>query len=535
MNHTPQVSAVIIFLNAERFLEEAIESVFAQSYQNWELLLVDDGSTDGSSAIAKQYVERAPGKVRCLAHAGRRNRGMSAARNLGIEEARGAYVAFLDADDVWLPQKLERQVALIEAHPRAGLIYGPVQWWHQWTGRPQDAARDFIDGLNAAPNTLATPPALLTSLLTREAPTATNSLVRRALARQVGGFETRFGGMYEDQAFFAKVCLAAPVFVAGECWYKWRKHADSCCAEALRDGRYVAARRKFLHWLEAYMLERKIEDGEVWAALQTAQERVRQPLRRRTAQLVKTAARHTLPGGVRRRLRDWWRGESPVPPVGEVRLGDLRRLTPISRQWGFDRGRPVDRHYIENFLTAQAADVRGRVLEIGDNTYTWRFGGERVTQSEVLHAVAGNPAATYVGDLTDAPQIASNTFDCIILTQTLLVIYDVRAALQTLHRILKPGGVLLATLPGSAHQIAHPDVELWGDYWRFTHLSARRLFEEVFPSADVTVETFGNVLAAVAFLHGLAGEELRREELDFRDPDYQVTIAVRAVKPGGAR
>jgi glycosyltransferase involved in cell wall biosynthesis/SAM-dependent methyltransferase len=545
ISNTPSVSVIIIFLNAAQFIDEAIKSVFDQTYDEWELLLVDDGSTDGSSEIAKRYASQRSDKVRYLTHAGGRNRGMSSSRNLGIEQARGHYLAFLDADDVWLPQKLEQQVALIEAHPEAALVYGPVQWWHDWTGDPQDVRRNFVDRLEAEPETLVAPPALLTSLLIREAPAATNSLVRRAVAEQVGGFETRFGGMYEDQAFFAKVCLASPVFVASECWYKWRRHPNSCCAEAVRGGRYLAARRKFLRWLEAHMLEQKVEDGEVWNALQMAQQRAHQSLRQRiresaepglrlTRQLAKAAARHTLPARARRALRDWWRGERKGPAVGKVMLGDLRRLTPISRQWGFDRGQPVDRYYIERFLAAQATDICGRVLEIGNNAYTLRFGGDRVRQSDVLHAVEGNPAATYVADLSDAPQIPSGSFDCIILTQTLLVIYDVRAALGTLHRILKPGGVLLATVPGGAHQIAREDMELWGDYWRFTDLSARRLFEEVFPAANVTVETFGNVLAAISFLHGLAKEDLRQEELDYRDPDYQVTITLRAVKPGGA-
>jgi SAM-dependent methyltransferase len=250
---------------------------------------------------------------------------------------------------------------------------------------------------------------------------------------------------------------------------------------------------------------------------------------------VKAAAKLTLPVGARRALRDWWRGEKLGPSVGEVRLGDLRRLTPISRNWGFDRGQPVDRYYIENFLAAQSSDVRGRVLEIADNTYTRRFGGDRVTESEVLHAEAGNPAATFVADLTDAPQIPSDRYDCIICTQTLLVIYDVRAALRTLYRILKPGGVLLVTVPGGSHQITRWDMDHWGDYWRFTSLSVRRLFEEVFPSANVKIESFGNVLAAISFLHGLAKEDLRQEELDYRDPDYEVTIAVRAVKPNAVK
>ncbi len=238
-----------------------------------------------------------------------------------------------------------------------------------------------------------------------------------------------------------------------------------------------------------------------------------------------------VPHATRHWLREKQRKLGLQPPVGFVRFGSLRRVTPISGGFGYDRGLPIDRYYIERFLLHYAADIRGRVLEIADNSYTYRFGGDRVTQSDVLHAAEGNPQATIVGDLTRADHIPSDTFDCIILTQTLLVIYDVRAAIQTIHRILKPGGILLTTFPGVSHKITRYDMDRWGDFWRFTTLSARRLFEEVFPAGNVQIEAYGNVLAAIAFLHGLAVEELSKKELDYFDRDYEVSIAVRAVKP----
>jgi SAM-dependent methyltransferase len=228
---------------------------------------------------------------------------------------------------------------------------------------------------------------------------------------------------------------------------------------------------------------------------------------------------------IRQRGKAW----SCWPPVGMVRFGSLRRLTPISRKFGFDRGSCVDRYYIEVFLARHASDIRGHVLEIADDNYTRRFGGSHVTRCDVLHVV-GNPRATIVADLTRADHIPSNHFDCVICTQTLPFIYDVRAAIKTLYRILKPGGVFLMTVPGIS-QISRYDMERWGDYWRFTTLSARRLCEEVFPAANITVKAQGNVLAAMAFLHGLAAQELRQEELDHCDPDYEVLITVRAVKP----
>jgi SAM-dependent methyltransferase len=171
------------------------------------------------------------------------------------------------------------------------------------------------------------------------------------------------------------------------------------------------------------------------------------------------------------------------------------------------------------------------VLEIGGDAYTRRFGRDRVTTSDVLNLASGNSRTTIIADLTDANHIPSGAFDCIIFTQTLQYIYDARAAIHTLLRILKPGGVLLATCPGISQISLDESTEYW--CWGFTSLSARRLLEEAFPAGSVEVEAHGNVLAAAAFLYGLAADELRQEELDYRDPLYQVSITARASKHAG--
>jgi SAM-dependent methyltransferase len=228
-------------------------------------------------------------------------------------------------------------------------------------------------------------------------------------------------------------------------------------------------------------------------------------------------------------VRQWFVRTFRYPYAGSVKFGDLKRTIPISRVWGLDRGIPVDRHYIEQFLAAWSADIHGRVLEIGENTYTMRYGGEQVEQSDILHVSAESPTATIIADLTQADHVPTDTFDCIICTQTLHLIFEVELAIATLHRILKPGGVLLATLPGIS-QISRYDMDRWGDYWRFTHASARRLFGRIFPPENLTVQVYGNVLAAIAFLEGLAVEDLRVEDLAEQDDDYQVLLGVRAVK-----
>jgi SAM-dependent methyltransferase len=213
-----------------------------------------------------------------------------------------------------------------------------------------------------------------------------------------------------------------------------------------------------------------------------------------------------------------------------VRFGDLRRLVPLSRRWGKDRGgKPIDRYYIERFLGVHATDVHGRVLEAGDDAYTRRFGGARVVQRDVLHALEGNPAATIVADLAAGDGIPSDAFDCVILTQVLQMIPDPSAAVRTVYRILRPGGTLLATLPGIS-QVSRWDQERWGDYWRFTTLATERLLLGAFPAQSIAVTAHGNVLAALAFLHGLAAEELQPAELDFTDSDFQLLITARATK-----
>lgn len=213
-----------------------------------------------------------------------------------------------------------------------------------------------------------------------------------------------------------------------------------------------------------------------------------------------------------------------------MRLGRRRRghglpgLEPVSRQFGFDRGKPVDRWYIERFLEQHRADVRGAVLEVAESTYTQWYGDGDVTRSDVLHHT-GTDESTITGDLTTGEGLPTNTYDCFICTQTLPFIYDVHAAVQGMANVLKPGGTVLATVPGMS-QVSREDKRDWGDWWRFTSQGTERLFKEAFD--DVTVEAHGNVLAAAAFLYAYSAEELTEQELAHSDPEYELLITVRA-------
>ena len=234
-----------------------------------------------------------------------------------------------------------------------------------------------------------------------------------------------------------------------------------------------------------------------------------------------TAARRSFAQRVARRL--FVRG---LPPrVGHVAWGDLGRMAPLSRRFGYDRGGPVDRYYIEQFLATYQADVRGSVLEVKDAGYTERFGGDRVTRSEVLDINRENPHATLILDLNDASALPSDAFDCIILTQTLQYVFDLPPVLAHLHRSLKAGGVLLLTVPAIT-PVRTRDMT-W--YWSFTDLSVAKLLEADFPGrADIVA--FGNLRSATAFLYGIGMTELKSSDLDHADPDYQLIVAARAVK-----
>lgn len=252
---------------------------------------------------------------------------------------------------------------------------------------------------------------------------------------------------------------------------------------------------------------------------------------------ARAAAKRRVPERMLYRLSSMYRRVGAHPPVGMVRFGSLRRLTPIDSHFGLSRGTPIDRYYIDKFLRERAGvpdhggtPIRGRVLEIGDTRYLDRFGEpDHIETADVLDLSPKNPRATVVADLADAPQLSSGWYDCVICTQTLLLIYDARAAVRTLQRILRPGGTLLLTVPGIA-QICRWEMDDMGDYWRFTTLSVRRLLEEAFDPDDLIVQAYGNVLTASAFLYGIVAEDLRVPELDYCDPNYELLIAALAIK-----
>lgn len=269
-----RVSVVLIFLNAERFLAEAIESVRSQSFEDWELILIDDGSSDGGSALAKDYA-REDRRIRTFDHPGHANRGMSASRNLGASHATGEHLAFLDADDVWERTKLEEQVAALNRDPELALVCGALLYWHSW-----NPAADKVDTLvltaGIADRRLDPPKAaLLPYPLGKEAGAGLDGLMRRSAFEAVGGFEEEFKGLYEDQVFLMKIFLSYPIFISGRAWLHYRQHDSSSCALASSNpAEYRRLRSRFLDWFDDYLRDRPAAP-EVRSALARARRELR--------------------------------------------------------------------------------------------------------------------------------------------------------------------------------------------------------------------------------------------------------------------
>lgn len=270
MSGTPPVSVVLIFYDDARFLAEAVDSVLAQTFGDWELILADDGSTDGSTEIARRYVEAHRGRIRYVEHPGHANHGISATRNLGISRARGTYVAFLDSDDVWRPEKLEEQVAILRAHPEVGLLFGASLYWWSWAS--DSAAADRLMPIGAPADRVHHPPALATLLypLGRGVPPCPSScIVRRDVLEGLGCFEAHMPGLYDDQGFLAKAYLATPVYVSSRCWDRYRRHPGAVTL-ATTPERYEEVRRYFLTWYEGHLDACGVDDAAVRAALRRA-------------------------------------------------------------------------------------------------------------------------------------------------------------------------------------------------------------------------------------------------------------------------
>lgn len=264
------VTIIMPFLNTrESFFLEAVESINKQTYDNWELILVDDGSEAPLSRAAMAVAGKLPEKITYVDHDGHRNLGISASRNRGISLAKGEYVAFLDADDVWNGEQLKEQVELLNHHPEVAMLYGNTTYWRTWRDNSGESERDVQYKMGLRTPQLYAPPNLLRLILQRRAisPCMTSVMVRRQVFLQGVDFEEEFREHYEDQVFLAKVFASYPVYVSNRCWGKYRQHLESVTSDGDDSDRARTWRLQYLHWLSAYLDKNKFKRTSVWFAL----------------------------------------------------------------------------------------------------------------------------------------------------------------------------------------------------------------------------------------------------------------------------
>lgn len=273
----PLITAVMIFLNGEKYIAEAIDSILAQTYTNWELILVDDGSTDGATAIARDYAARYPDRIRYTEHPNHENRGMSASRNAGVAHGSGEYISFLDADDIWLPERLAVFVAEARRFPEAGMIYGPTLFWYSWAEArgekpPVEGQKDFAGYTSLEPHTIYPAPQVLRRYLVEHGgclPGICSLLVRRDAFEAIGGLEVEFRGMYEDQVFLSKMTANFPTVVIEEVLDYYRQHTESCCWRSRMETGDVQfedldpTRGRYLRWLARYLKRIGLHDAVI--------------------------------------------------------------------------------------------------------------------------------------------------------------------------------------------------------------------------------------------------------------------------------
>ncbi len=254
MNNTPLVSVIIPFYNAGAWLDEAIKSVLHQTYPNWEIILIDDGSLKEDTAIAKSYASKFPGRIFYVQHDGRVNRGLTVSRNTGIQHAQGEMIAFLDADDFWLPEKLQHQLDIFYRFPRVTMICEASCFWYSW--KDADAKNELVE--IGAPQGIYQPAELMKLLYPLGAgqpPCPSGIIISDEALTRSGGFEERFSGiyqLYEDQAFLSKVYSKEIIYISAAANNLYRKRPDSMASAANDKVLYKKVRLFYLEFLEEY-------------------------------------------------------------------------------------------------------------------------------------------------------------------------------------------------------------------------------------------------------------------------------------------
>lgn len=536
------ISVIITCYNHGKFLGEAIKSVEAQTFKNFELLIIDDGSTDNTALVAGEFT---------WAHyIYQPNAGLSAARNTGLKHAAGDYILFLDADDRLLPDALRHSIEAMRVHPDAGFVFGG----HHFINKEGV----IYGGLQTSDFNRAAKPyenLLISNFIAMHGAV----LFRRQVLQEIGGYDTALPSC-EDYDVYLKIATRFKVCYHHHIIAEYRKHGENMTTNHGRMLKYalfvlkrhkdeslkVASRIQYYHqgitfWQHYYgvpllkmaknnlrSLNFKKGFVQLMQVGKLAPNVVLAQKKRRMKNIIVKVFTKLFPG-LTKLLVDQVLAGRNNPPKGGVIWGDLKRVKPISEHFGYDRGNmPVDRYYIQGFLQRNASAIHGNVLEIGESIYTNMYGHE-VEKAHIFHVDPKNKEATYTGEIEDAHHIPDNFYDCIIFTQTLQYIYRFEDAISQLKRILKPGGTLLLTVPGLSPISKDP----WSERWQYTFTAnaLRKAFERQFQSAkQLEVASYGNVMVATAAMYGLAAEEMSANELNYQDDLYQLVNTLKVIK-----
>lgn len=532
------VSVITPVFNAEEFLEDAINSVLKQSFQDWELLLVNDGSHDRSPEIAKGYAKRYPNKIHYIEHPGHANCGPLATRILGAQHAQADMIALLDADDLWDPEYLESHLNLWQTFQDSKIAasYGPA---HFWFFKDDSGAQDYVQTMPSATPRIYQPGELLESFLTTRyatTPCTDCLLIRREIFLEIERFKNvaKKSRCFEDQFLSWYLAIHYPIIVHNNVWVHYRQYETSfTTSQSAEDSIHIES--FFLQRIQEY-LEHVIPDHPLLQTQAIARriQKLSSPPPRETT-LVRQHLKACLPAEVYGGLSMLYRKIArviryPQKILSLTKLIHARfrlaiGIKPLSDLWGSDRGQPILRYYAEQFLREFQQDIQGHCVEFMDNRYTSRFGGKRVQKIDILHLDGSNPYATLIGDLTQPNNFPSDAFDCILCTYVLHTIFRPDIAMQELYRMLKPGGVLLVIVP----HVSMCDPQ-WHELWRFTDEGLQQLLATSFGDEHVTIRAYGNALTAAGNIRGLAAHEFTRAELDVNDPRFASLVCARAVK-----
>lgn len=528
----PVVSVIIPCYNHGRYLAEAIQSVLNQTYKWIEIVVVDDGSTDNTKYVAESFPN--------VKYVYQENQGLSAARNTGILNSVGDYLVFLDADDLLEEDALEYNLNHLIGNENLAFASGGYLL-ETSEGKKIEKTKDPIYQNNYL------------EFLKKNYIEMHATVMYRRWVFDDFKYDTSLKAC-EDYDLYLKISRKFPVYYHSKILAIYRIHGANMSGNSelmlnsvlkvlnhqkasLRTENEQKALDQGIQYYKRYYTNRlfmQLNGGQMGLSDEILKTYNRDLYYKLRKSKLKNKVREMkflrkyLPTPLARLFFKEKRENCYIPPLMKVNLGDFDRLKPFSNEFGFDRGGAIDRYYIENFLKMESDSIKGKVLEIVNNDYTLHFGKNKVTESVIVDINKNNPNATLFADLSHAPEIPDDSFDCIILTQTLQFIYDFRAAIATCNRILKPGGTLLLTVPGITPIDYDEDECNW--LWSFTDKAMEKLIAEQFYSQLTVIKTYGNVLVASAFLYGMGVPEIKKIDLDYRDPNMQVIITVKAIK-----